>query len=239
MRGRDREHDPFAALGEAHGHILQCERGAHVILPFPVGRKVGPEDRILRRVVGGALGCWIVFYELSYSAESLAHSLFPGLVLAALLGIPVLLGGAAGILLAALAIALAATNNFLSAFTNFLLFLLYFMTPWSAINLVDYYWVRREQYRISELFNPRGVYGRVNKSAFVAYLVGVVIQVPFMNSSLYVGPVADWMGGAELAWVLGLVVAGGLYFALSADVRRTHAPHPHDPVAEPAAAAHL
>ena len=33
---------------------------------------------------GGALGCWVVFYELSYSAESLAHALFPGLVVAAL-----------------------------------------------------------------------------------------------------------------------------------------------------------
>lgn len=124
---------------------------------------------------------------------------------------------------AALAIALSATNNFLSSFTNFLLFLLYFMTPWSAINLVDYYWVRREQYRISELFNPRGIYGRVNKGAFVAYIIGVAIQIPFMNSSLYVGPIAKRMGGAELAWVLGLVVAGGLYYLLSAGVRRTHA----------------
>lgn len=121
---------------------------------------------------------------------------------------------------AALAIALAATDTFLSSFTNFLLFLLYFMTPWSAINLVDFYWVRREQYRISELFNPRGRYGRVNKGAFLAYVVGVVIQIPFMNSTLYVGPVASWLGGAELAWVLGLVVAGGLYFLLSANVRR-------------------
>jgi NCS1 family nucleobase:cation symporter-1 len=121
---------------------------------------------------------------------------------------------------AALAIALAATDTFLSTFTNFLLFLLYFMTPWSAINLVDYYWVRRERYRISELFNPRGTYGRVNKGAFVAYVIGVAIQIPFMNSSLYVGPIANWMGGAEVAWVLGLIVAGGLYYLLSAGVRR-------------------
>jgi len=31
-------------------------------------------------LVGGLLGCWLVLYELSYSAESLAHALFPGLV---------------------------------------------------------------------------------------------------------------------------------------------------------------
>jgi ABC-type Mn2+/Zn2+ transport system permease subunit len=58
-------------------------------------------------VVGGALGCWIVFYQLSYSAESLAHALLPGLVLATLTGIPLLAGGAVGLLAAAIAIGLA------------------------------------------------------------------------------------------------------------------------------------
>lgn len=62
---------------------------------------------LLLAVVGGALGCWIVLAELSYGAESLAHGMFPGLVLAALAGVPLLLGGAAGILVAALAVALA------------------------------------------------------------------------------------------------------------------------------------
>src|ERR687887_565901 len=49
--------------------------------------------------VGAVLGCWIVLYELAYSAESLAHALFPGLVAAALLGLPLLLGAAGGVAL--------------------------------------------------------------------------------------------------------------------------------------------
>jgi ABC-type Mn2+/Zn2+ transport system permease subunit len=57
-------------------------------------------------VVGAVLGCWIVLYELAYSAESLAHALFPGLVAAALLGLPLLLGAAGGVLAAAAAVAL-------------------------------------------------------------------------------------------------------------------------------------
>ena len=57
-------------------------------------------------IVGGTLGCWIVFYGLSYSAESLAHAMFPGLVLAVLLGLPLLLGAGVGVLVAAVAIAL-------------------------------------------------------------------------------------------------------------------------------------
>jgi ABC-type Mn2+/Zn2+ transport system permease subunit len=57
--------------------------------------------------VGAALGCWIILYELSYSAESLAHALFPGLALAALTGLPLLIGGALGLIGAAVAIAVA------------------------------------------------------------------------------------------------------------------------------------
>jgi len=62
---------------------------------------------LLLALVGGTLGCWVVLGGLSYAAESLAHGMLPGLVLAALAGAPLLLGGAAGILVAALAVALA------------------------------------------------------------------------------------------------------------------------------------
>jgi ABC-type Mn2+/Zn2+ transport system permease subunit len=71
------------------------------------------QDEFMRRalveltllgIAGGALGCWVVLYRLSYAAESLAHSIFPGLVLAALSGLPLIVGGIPGILVAALAI---------------------------------------------------------------------------------------------------------------------------------------
>jgi ABC-type Mn2+/Zn2+ transport system permease subunit len=63
---------------------------------------------VLLGLAGGALGCWVVFYGFSYAAESLAHSIFPGLVLAAIAGVPLLLGAAPAIVLAAAAIALVA-----------------------------------------------------------------------------------------------------------------------------------
>src|SRR3954451_23534743 len=55
----------------------------------------------------GALGVWVVLYGLSYGAESLSHAMFPGLVVAALIGIPLALGGAGGLVLAGAGIALA------------------------------------------------------------------------------------------------------------------------------------
>jgi ABC-type Mn2+/Zn2+ transport system permease subunit len=63
-------------------------------------------ELVLISIAGGALGCWVVFYGVSYAAESLSHALFPGLVVAALAGLPLLVGGIPGITIAALAIAL-------------------------------------------------------------------------------------------------------------------------------------
>lgn len=64
-------------------------------------------DLVLLGVAAGALGCWVVLTGLAYGAESLAHALLPGLVLAVLAGIPLLLGAAGGLVVAAAAMALA------------------------------------------------------------------------------------------------------------------------------------
>jgi ABC-type Mn2+/Zn2+ transport system permease subunit len=56
---------------------------------------------VLLGVAGGALGCWVVFYGLSYGAESLAHAMLPGLVIAALVGAPLVAGAAGGVAVAA------------------------------------------------------------------------------------------------------------------------------------------
>lgn len=120
----------------------------------------------------------------------------------------------------ALGIALAATEDFLTVFQNFLLFLLYFMTPWSAVNLVDFYLVRHKKYDIKALFDPNGIYGKINGTAYIAYLAGVIVQIPFMNSAVYVGPIAHLLNGAEIAWILGVVVSAVLYFLMTGKLRR-------------------
>ena len=72
---------------------------------------------VLLGAAAGPLGCWVVLYGLSYSAESLAHALFPGLVIAALAGFPLVLGAALGALVAAPAIAYAARLGAISGDT--------------------------------------------------------------------------------------------------------------------------
>lgn len=66
-------------------------------------------------MISGTLGCWIVLAGRAYSAESLAHSMLPGLVGAALLGLPLVLGGAIGLAVGASLIALVGRIKVLSS----------------------------------------------------------------------------------------------------------------------------
>ena len=65
-------------------------------------------ETLLIALAAGPLGCWVVLFRLSYGAESLAHAMFPGLVVAALAGLPLTLGAALGVAVAAPAVAVAA-----------------------------------------------------------------------------------------------------------------------------------
>ena len=56
-----------------------------------IGRRALLEIALLGAFCG-ALGFWVVTERLTYAGESLAHGLFPGFVLAALAGAPLLLG---------------------------------------------------------------------------------------------------------------------------------------------------
>ena len=109
------------------------------------------------------------------------------------------------------AIALSSSSNFVNRFEDLLSLLLYLFTPWTAINLVDFYVVRKGHYSIREIFNPAGMYGRWNWRGLTAYAVGFIVMIPFFSSGLYTGPVARALGGADIAMLVGLPVAAGAY----------------------------
>ena len=117
-RGADRGHAARDVRARARAASVQrCDvrgrRASAWLTPLlePWREPILREALIEMVLVGfacGALGVWIVLYGLSYGAESLAHAMFPGLAVAALLGVPLVLGGAVGLALAGLAVALAA-----------------------------------------------------------------------------------------------------------------------------------
>jgi NCS1 family nucleobase:cation symporter-1 len=108
---------------------------------------------------------------------------------------------------------------FASSFFNFLELVLYFFIPWTAVNLTDYFIVRKGHYAIAEIFKPRGIYGRWGWRGIVSYLVGFAVMIPFFHiPGLWVGFVSNAMGGIDISLFIGLPVAALLYWILSRSI---------------------
>lgn len=116
---------------------------------------------------------------------------------------------------AATLVAWLGQHSFLNAFKSFILFLLAFFTPWSAVNLVDYYFINRERYDVAALSDPDGRYGRWNWPGILVYVFGVLVQMPFISTKLYTGPLVAHLGGVDISWIIGLIVPGLLYYVFA------------------------
>jgi nucleobase:cation symporter-1, NCS1 family len=110
---------------------------------------------------------------------------------------------------------------------NSLTLMLYLLVPWTALNLVDYFFVRRGHYAITDIFRPDGVYGAWGWRGLTAYVIGFGAEVPFMvlpplAGFSYTGPFPRYVGnGVDYSWLVGLVVSGVVYWALSRSLDRT------------------
>ena len=119
--------------------------------------------------------------------------------------------------------AILSLDSFIANYEAFIVLLLYVLVPWTAINLVDYYLLQHGKYDVPSFFRQDGgIYGRVNVPAVTCYFAGILVQLPFMASSLYTGLVARAMGGTDLSWIVGLLVTAPLYYGLArrAQLRR-------------------
>jgi len=112
------------------------------------------------------------------------------------------------------AVAILGRGNFVTNLENFILFLAYFLIPWTAINLADFYLIRKERYDLASIFDPAGVYGRINWRTIFAYTIAVLAEIPFVKTSFYTGHAVDWVGGADVAWIVGLILPSVLYVTL-------------------------
>lgn len=101
------------------------------------------------------------------------------------------------------------TGNVAAKFENVLLFATYWVPPFAAIQIVDW-WRRRGMMDVTHILDL----GRLRSGwdALVALLVGFGAAVPFMDTSLYVGPASSgWLHGGDIAFPVGFVVGGGVY----------------------------
>lgn len=102
-----------------------------------------------------------------------------------------------------------------TAIYDLILLVFYVLVPWSAINLVDYFFVRKGRYAITHLDKPDGIYRGWAWRGSVAYLVGLLAIVPFVQVSFWKGFWVEAFQGVDVSYVAGLLVAGLTYYAIT------------------------
>lgn len=101
-----------------------------------------------------------------------------------------------------------------TSFATILAVLAYLMAPWTSINLVDFFLVRKGNYSIVEMFKRDSMYRNWNWRGITAYLITFAVMVPFMYLSFYQGPIAVAMGGIDIAFFVGIPVGMLVYWLL-------------------------
>ncbi|WP_342042691.1 purine-cytosine permease family protein [Bacillus sp. OTU2372] len=109
-------------------------------------------------------------------------------------------------------IAITTKDHFNDYFGDIMVFQMYYLIPWTSVNLIDFYFFRKGKYNIPEVYDVNGVYGKYNWSTMAVYIVSFFIQIPFMSFSFYKGPMFTALGGADITWIVGLAASGILYY---------------------------
>ncbi|UVK81007.1 cytosine permease [Pseudomonas sichuanensis] len=205
-------------LGSALGSSLSFIFGAVAVLAIPAGMDTMDAVKLATGTLGPVMLVLFLLSVISHNAlnlygavlsiitlvQTFAHRWIPTAKSRAVLSLLVLA--------ACCVVAVFASADFIGHFVDMVLVLLVVLVPWTAINLIDFYVIHKGDYDIQSIFKvDGGIYGRYNPQALLAYAIGIVVQIPFMNTPLYVGQVSAYINGADLSWLVGLAVTTPLY----------------------------
>lgn len=105
-------------------------------------------------------------------------------------------------------ISLWGQNNFLMKYSAFLSYLLYFLIPWSAISLVDFYGVSKAEYSIDRLLWKSSGQSRFHWETLTVYILSLLLEFIAMAFS-------HWFSWGQtvssLAWAIGFLSSSLLY----------------------------
>lgn len=139
---------------------------------------------------------------------TLVHTFFPHIKF----GIKARLAAIGLLLFFALFMSLGMAGNFLASYTEFLDILMAILVPWTAINLTDYYILKKGDYDVSSFFyHDGGKYGLWNQRAIIAYIIGVLVEIPFLKTGLFTGFFVKYIGNIDISWLMGLSISALLY----------------------------
>ncbi len=146
----------------------------------------------------------------------------------------VVLGLIAGVIGYIVTIYFLLQPSFATAFDNWMVSLILWMSPWVGVILADFYIRRKGKIDVDQLYAEpsKSIYGDINWGGIIAFLVGLAAGWSVEDGlvSQLQGPVSiHLLNGADLSWLVGLVVAGGLYLLIGG--RRLTAPVAARPVA--------
>lgn len=172
----------------------------------------------VKNVIGGGAAVGYVTLALIMLAEVTASSMnaYSGSLAAQSLNIRLRrpMVAIAGVVLAFLLIWWMYSGDLIARFTNLLLFTGYWLSPFVAIVLIDWYYNKR---RYTPGFLETAMAWRNMRprwGALIAFTAGFGAMVPFMNTSLWTGPAATALDGADLAYYVGFIVTAVLYYLL-------------------------
>ena len=121
-----------------------------------------------------------------------------------------IIGGALGFVLA-----LIGSRDFLQNYQNFLIVLDYWIMPWLAVVLLDFYVFRhREPMGFSEAVS-------LNWNGLIAWVIGLGVSLLFIYEQFEIfgvkahGPFATWFGDADFGYFIGFIVAGVIYLLVN------------------------
>jgi len=109
--------------------------------------------------------------------------------------------------------------SFAKSFDNWMIGLLLWMSPFTGVVLADFYGKRGDEIDVAELYNRPEIsaYGDINWPGIAAFLIGLAAGwsvedglVPALQGPISTG----FLGGADLSWLMGILVSGGIYLAL-------------------------
>jgi len=197
------------AVGSTLSTVMFCALGAWV-------GAIAPTAASPVTVIANVAGKWVLWFSALSLVAGAGMNAYTGMLsweavrstwqqvtlsrLARVVGV-VLISGIA------LLLALLGWQSFVNTFSNFLDVLLFVFVPWSLINLVDFYLVQRERYDVASFYTPRGVYGGWRWVAVIPYLVAVGAELLFVDQTDLKGPLVNALGGADISWIVGGVVA--------------------------------
>jgi purine-cytosine permease-like protein len=109
--------------------------------------------------------------------------------------------------------------SFAKAFDNWMISLLMWMIPWAGVVMADFFIKRKGRIDVPQLYRSpeTSAYGDINWSGMVGFFAGLIATWSVQDGLVPAlqGPISTGLlSGADLSWLFGIVVAGGVYLAL-------------------------